>query len=166
MSKSQGKVREFKKNKNNEAQQTKMAVFRVDSVLQNAVSGVWPVIQINTISAQKSQCKMCCKSEQHTLEGISWNKHSHIVFIFWADLFIACILCTAHCWNLHPTLNFTLVILLLSKRNGQGKMNWVREKSGKSQGILISDFCGNPVTEHCQSLAEWSTECIKSAAKN
>jgi len=28
---------------------------------------------------------------------------------------------------------------------GQGKMVLVREKSGKSQGILISHLCGNPV---------------------
>jgi len=27
---------------------------------------------------------------------------------------------------------------------GQGKMVLVREKSGKSQGILISHLCGNP----------------------
>ena len=27
---------------------------------------------------------------------------------------------------------------------GQGKLNLVREKSGKSQGILLSIICGNP----------------------
>ena len=30
---------------------------------------------------------------------------------------------------------------------GQGNLNLVREKSGKSQGILLSNFCGNPVVE-------------------
>ena len=28
---------------------------------------------------------------------------------------------------------------------GQGNLNMVREKSGKSQGILLSIICGNPV---------------------
>ena len=31
---------------------------------------------------------------------------------------------------------------------GQGNLNLVSEKSGKSQGILLSVVCGNPVFEH------------------
>ena len=27
---------------------------------------------------------------------------------------------------------------------GQGNLNWVSEKSGKTQGILLSIICGNP----------------------
>ena len=30
---------------------------------------------------------------------------------------------------------------------GQGNLNMVREKSGKSQGILLSIICGNPVLD-------------------
>ena len=33
---------------------------------------------------------------------------------------------------------------ILDTVTGQGKMVLVREKSGKSQGILISHLCGNP----------------------
>jgi len=33
---------------------------------------------------------------------------------------------------------------ILDTVTGQGKMVLVREKSGKSQGILISRLCGNP----------------------
>jgi len=35
---------------------------------------------------------------------------------------------------------------------GQGKMVLVREKSGKSQGILISHLCGNPEYGMCHYL--------------
>ena len=36
---------------------------------------------------------------------------------------------------------------------GQGNLNLVSEKSGKSQGILLSIICGNPVrTSPCPSL--------------
>ena len=31
---------------------------------------------------------------------------------------------------------------------GQGNLNLVREKSGKSQGILLSIICGNPVKKN------------------
>jgi len=33
---------------------------------------------------------------------------------------------------------------ILDTVTGQGKMVLVREKSGKSQGILIAHLCGNP----------------------
>ena len=48
---------------------------------------------------------------------------------------------------------------------GQGNLNLVREKSGKSQGILLSNFCGNPavgkelqrrVWLHIKGLRVWS----------
>ena len=32
---------------------------------------------------------------------------------------------------------------------GQGNLNLVSEKSGKSQGILLSIICGNPVSVTC-----------------
>ena len=37
---------------------------------------------------------------------------------------------------------------------GQGNLNIVREKSGKSQGILLSIICGNPVLEHLQFVEQ------------
>ena len=36
---------------------------------------------------------------------------------------------------------------------GQGNLNLVREKSGKSQGILLSIICGNPVNKCAISLS-------------
>ena len=33
---------------------------------------------------------------------------------------------------------------------GQGNLNLVSEKSGKSQGILLSIICGNPDKDHLQ----------------
>jgi len=46
-----------------------------------------------------------------------------------------------------PTYKNTLSVQRSCKLDtvtGQGKMVLVREKSGKSQGILISYLCGNP----------------------
>ena len=40
---------------------------------------------------------------------------------------------------------------------GQGNLNMVSEKSGKSQGILLSIICGNPEPIFV-SLAEYSHE--------
>ena len=48
-------------------------------------------------------------------------------------------------------LNYQLIMLINYPQSltnadilGQGNLNLVREKSGKSQGILLSIICGNP----------------------
>ena len=40
---------------------------------------------------------------------------------------------------------------------GQGNLNLVSEKSGKSQGILLSIICGNPVCCHLHTI---SNHCV------